>query len=112
MEEQAIAALVGKNISRYRKKVGYTQEQLAECIGVTPAFISRVECGKKSMKISTLIAVAEALRVSVDALVYESVSDASHSNIHKLLSEVPDGYLESIEAIARICIENLEPKLQ
>ena len=52
MEEQAIAALVGKNISRYRKKVGYTQEQLAECIGVTPAFISRVECGKKSMKIS------------------------------------------------------------
>ena len=110
MDEIGIAVLVGSNIAKYRRRAGLTQEQLAEKIGVTPAFISRVECGKKSMKISTLVSVAQALQVSVDALVSESTNDGVVANIHKLLSGVPDAYLESVEAIARVCIEHFEPK--
>lgn len=110
MDENGIIALIGRNIAQYRRRAGFTQEQLAEQVGVTPAFISRVECGKKSMKISTLIAVAQALQVSVDALVSEPSNDAVLANIHKLLAGVPDAYLESVEAIARLCIERFEPK--
>lgn len=110
MDENGIVALIGSNIAQYRRRSGLTQEQLAEQIGVTPAFISRVECGKKSMKISTLVSVAQVLQVSVDALVSESANDGVVANIHKLLSGVPDAYLESVEAIARLCIERFEPK--
>lgn len=110
MTDQALTLLIGSNIARYRRAAGLTQEQLAEAIGVTPAFISRVECGKKNMKIGTLIATANALRVSVDALVRQESSHASFSNIHQLLKDVPDAYLQGIEAIARICVEKFDPK--
>ncbi len=62
------------------------------------------------MKISTLVSVAQALQASVDALVSESANDGARANIYKLLADVPSAYLESVEAIARLCIEHFEPK--
>lgn len=45
----------------WRKKAGYTQEKLADMIGVTPSSISQLESGKQGFTDSTLEALAWAL---------------------------------------------------
>ena len=64
MEKEALQSVIGSNITKYREQAGLTQAQLAELINVTPVFVSRVERGQKMMKVATLYATAQALRVS------------------------------------------------
>ncbi len=58
---------LGLRIAYYRKKKGYTQEQLAEMIDRNPVFIGHIEAPgvKKSMSLDTLFAIAKALDVPV-----------------------------------------------
>lgn len=56
---------IGLKIAYYRKLRGLTQEELAERIGVTTAFIGHVEATNvnKSISLKTLFLVAEELDV-------------------------------------------------
>ena len=60
---------VGYRIHTLRKEAGYTQEQLAELLGMERSFLSRIETGKKSCSIDTLACLADLLSVSLDYLV-------------------------------------------
>lgn len=53
----------------WRKKRGLTQTALAEQIGVTQAYLSEIESGKKEARIGVLRELASALKVTVDELV-------------------------------------------
>ena len=60
---------IGFNISKYRCKKGYTQVQLAEKIGITSNYLSRIECGKrKKYFLHVLVMVSEALEIPLSAL--------------------------------------------
>ncbi len=56
---------IGLKISYYRKLRGLTQEQLAEKVERTPAFIGHVEAPNidKAVSLDTLFTIAEALDV-------------------------------------------------
>ena len=56
---------IGLKIAYYRKLRGLTQEQLAEIIDRTPAFIGHVEAPniRKAVSLDTLFDIAEALDV-------------------------------------------------
>ena len=56
---------LGLKISYYRKLRGITQEQLAERVGLTPAFIGHVEAPniRKAISMDALFDIAEALEV-------------------------------------------------
>lgn len=56
---------LGLRIAYYRKKKGYTQEELAELIDRNPAFISHIEAPgvKKALSLDTLFAIAKVLDV-------------------------------------------------
>lgn len=58
---------LGLKIAYYRKRKGYTQEQLAEMIDCSAAFIGHVEAPKvkKSVSLKTLFAISQALEVPV-----------------------------------------------
>ena len=58
---------LGLKISYYRKYRGLTQEQLAEQIGRTPAFIGHVEAPNinKAVSLDTLFDIAMALDIPV-----------------------------------------------
>lgn len=61
--------LVGENAVRvYRGYHGITQKQLAETIGVKAGYLSQIEKGRRTGSVEILAAIAEALRVDVDAL--------------------------------------------
>lgn len=110
MAHEALEEIIGRNIARYREVAGLTQATLAEKIGISTAFVSRVERGQKRMKVETLYATAKALNVSVDALLSSDSSAAQLANINQLLAGQSDEYLEGIERMIRVCIEEFEPK--
>ena len=61
--------LLGEAIRAKRKKREFTQEKLAERADLSTVFISRVECGKESPSVDSLVKIAKALNVRVRDLV-------------------------------------------
>lgn len=61
---------VGERIKKERLKLGMSQEQLGERIDRATKYCSDIECGKCGMSIENLIAIANALGVSVDYILF------------------------------------------
>ena len=59
---------IGKRIKIARIKKNLTQETVADRIGVTPQHVSNIETGNTSVSLTTLVAIANTLTVSVDEL--------------------------------------------
>lgn len=64
---------IGQRIKIARIKKDITQEAVADLIDITPAHMSNVETGKTKVSFPTLIAIANALSVSVDTLLCDNV---------------------------------------
>ena len=56
---------IGLKIAYYRKLRGFTQEELAEQVGLTPAFVGHLEAPNiiKALSLDTLFDIAAALDV-------------------------------------------------
>ena len=61
-------AAVGKNIRKYRKMAGMTQDQLAEKAGLSTNYLGGVERGEKTPSLETFIDIVNALGISADFL--------------------------------------------
>ena len=61
---------IGLKIAYYRKLRGLTQEELAEQVGVTPAFIGHLEAPNivKALSLDTLFDIAKALHSDIKEL--------------------------------------------
>ena len=59
---------LGHQVLGYRKQRGLTQAQLAEEVDVSTAFIGHVERGTRKPSLDTVVALAQALHVSIDTL--------------------------------------------
>lgn len=110
MTEDTLQSIIGGNVAKYRDSAGLTQAQLAELVGISTSFISRVERGQKMMKVHTLYAMARALNVSCDALLNADGPTAQLENIKHLLADQSSAYLDGIEKMIRVCVEEFDPK--
>jgi len=54
---------LGSNLRDARKRLGLTQEAVAERSGVHATEVSRIEAGKRDPKVSTLLRLAKAVEV-------------------------------------------------
>ncbi|SFX82396.1 putative transcriptional regulator [Thermoactinomyces sp. DSM 45891] len=54
----------------HRKKVGLTQNQVAKLVGVSRAFYSNIEGGRRRTPYEKIYQLAETLEVDVDTLLY------------------------------------------
>jgi len=59
---------IAENLRNYRKRLGMTQEELAQAVFVAPQSVSKWERGETTPDIALLPALAKLLEVSVDAL--------------------------------------------
>lgn len=64
---------IGKRIKIARIRTNLTQETVADKIGVTPQHVSNIETGNSSVSLTTLVAIANLLNVSVDELLCDTV---------------------------------------
>jgi transcriptional regulator with XRE-family HTH domain len=56
-------ARIGTIIREARTNKGMTQEQLAEAVDITPAFIGHIERGGRSLSLTTLVGIANVLDI-------------------------------------------------
>ena len=68
--EVNIRKIFGENVKYYRKKLGLSQEQLAEKLEVSPNHISVIETGTKFVTYKHLEKLIEVFNVTPDALFY------------------------------------------
>ena len=63
----------GRRIREERKKLGMTQEKLAEDVNLSTAYIGQIERGERSPTPENVVAIANRLGVTVDYLLSDSV---------------------------------------
>ena len=66
--EQRLARQFGDGLRSRRKKLGYTQEDLASMIGTNRRFISELERGKGTSYLGPALAAAEALGLNLSSM--------------------------------------------
>ncbi len=66
---KSVGILLGENIARYRRAQGWTQQELAEAVEIESVTVSRIETGSSIPSLVRLVAIAEALDVSLVELV-------------------------------------------
>ena len=87
---------LAENIRAYRKSLGFTQDQLAERLGVTLGAVSKWERGSSEPDLAYIMDLAELFHVSVDALIGFSMhgcdADGEAARIEELgdLIDVPE----------------------
>ena len=95
----------GKRIMERRKKLGLTQEQLAERSEVTTQFVSYAESGKRAMRAENLMKIAAALEVSTDYLLTGDIIDKDKLLLSEKLGKLNPKEVSLIESIIDECIE-------
>lgn len=60
---------MGETIRKYRKARGLSQEKLAEIMRLSREYISRLECGKATVSLDTVVQLSRVLDITVDLLV-------------------------------------------
>ena len=95
---------VGKRVMERRKKLGLTQEALAEMSDLTTQFVSYAESGKRAMRPENLMKIAAALGVSTDYLLTGDIIDKDKLLLSEKLDRLSAAEVRIIENIIDECI--------
>ncbi len=68
---------IARRLSFFREKIGLTQTELAEKVGVSDKVISKWECGETKPSVDVLPALADAFDISIDDL-FNRTHDCTH----------------------------------
>ena len=101
---------IGIRIRRLRKTHGFTQQKLAELSNQEPSNISHIERGATKLSLPTLVNIANALGVTVDDILCDSVKSARASferEVLEILSDCSHKELKILTGTMRALKENL-----
>ena len=96
---------IGKRIKDVRTAKGFTQEYLAEKLGIDPSFVSRIENGHNKGSLETYINICKILDTSLDFLTQDEIIQAHkriaeqefHYCVSKLNRQQTDFLIDSIK---------------
>ena len=90
MEEKAdaddIPQLFGRNVQKYRKELGLTQEQLSEKLKISQKHLSIVETGTQFASASLIGRIARELNVSPAMLFGGSRNDINYEEVNFIVT--------------------------
>ena len=66
---------LGRRVKQQRKLAQMTQEKLAEKAGISFAFVGHIERGTRKASLETLVKLANALKISPNILLQDSLDD-------------------------------------
>lgn len=79
---------IGKRIKSFRTERDLSQEELGVLISANSHHVSNIENGRRAPSLESLVLIANALQVSADDLLVDSLTNSKStagSEIHKLL---------------------------
>ena len=95
---------VGRRIMDRRKKLGLTQEALAERADLTTQFVSYAESGKRAMRPENLMKIASVLGVSTDYILTGDIIDKDQLLLAEKLGRLTASEVRIVENIIDECI--------
>lgn len=101
---------IGKRIRTQREFMGYTREQFAELLDVTPKFCSDIELGVKGMSVPTLCKISRALRLSTDYILYGTSTVEESNTIALMLQSATPTEREYAERLLRTFLMAMDAK--
>lgn len=78
---------IGRRVHRQRLAQGLTQEQLAEKINVSTSFVGHVERGSRKASLETMVAIANALGLSMDYLLSAALNNSGLGPVQQGLNK-------------------------
>ena len=94
---------IGNRITELRKRLGWTQEELAEKADLTPQFVSYAEAGKRAMRPENLLKLSKALNVSADYLLTGEIVDKDLLILSDIIKQLTPSQIRIIENIVDQC---------
>ena len=94
---------IGNRITELRKRLGWTQEELAEKADLTPQFVSYAESGKRAMRPENLLKLSKALNVSADYLLTGEIIDKDLLILSDKIKQLAPSQIRIIENIVDQC---------
>lgn len=86
-----IKKIFGNNLHSYRKKNGFSQEELSEKLEISTKHLSDLETGKSFVSAELLEIISQVLHVSPSALFYtpeeKSIDESDWSKIEEIITE-------------------------
>lgn len=101
---------IGVRIRRFRKEQGLTQQSLAELSKQEASNISHIERGATKLSLPTIVSIANALGVTVDDLLCDSLVQSRASfdrEVADLLADCSHQELQILAGTMRALKENL-----
>ena len=83
---------IGRRIKECRERLGLTQEQFAEKVGMAPNYISTVERGASFPRCENLITIINGLGVTADSIfcdVIDQPTEYQRSRLSRELGDLP-----------------------
>lgn len=106
-KEQQRLKIIGLSIQKRRKLTGYSQEEVADRLKITPKSYGAYEQGKHAPDILRLIQIAEIFECELDELLVgiSSKPDDQAKHIANLLQEVKRAdRLHIVKIVEKICL--------
>ena len=101
---------IGKRIKIARIKADLTQERLAEMVEISPTHMSNIETGTTRVSLSAIVSLANALSVTVDDLLCDSVVKAKvqfEKDIAGILADCDEYEVRMIKDMAQALKDTL-----
>lgn len=93
---------IGQKIRKYRKANQYSQEQLAELVGISVTHMSHIETGNTKLSLSVLVRLSEVLEIQTDDLLREKYAGRqAESEAIKILEQCNPRQLRIITDLIR-----------
>ena len=95
---------LGERVAARRKYIGLTQEQIAESLDVSVQMVSNLECGRKAVRLPSLIKLSKVLNVSCDYLLTGTRNELDDCGLFDKINKLSADDYSMIEMIINYCI--------
>lgn len=86
MNKTDMNKIIGSTLKKHRIKNGYTQEEVAEHIGLAPKYVSQIERGITAGTIETLIRFCNFYNITTDAILFPLLNSKVRQSSKKINS--------------------------
>lgn len=110
MEKELDYTALGIRIRQARKEHHVTQEQLGELCELSTAHIGHIERGTRIPSIDTLFRIAQALDVSMDYLIFDSIAPDENlfTTINSILQNKDKRKVKTFMTIVRAIADKID----
>ncbi len=99
---------IGQRVKNERKKKGISQERLAELSDLSVNTLSHIECGNTKFSLPSIIAIVNALGITVDCLLMDVVDNSLIQFKRELVEIFDNCSKEEYTLLSDICKTTLD----